>query len=140
MAKMASVTAQITKDGRKIRCQTDGTGRLPNSALPHAIVGKNGGKFGIFLHFHIFIVSSQKALNKQPPSLSKRWGLLAADCHFAYFCSWIACAQLLFVYHTLLFFSYQTLPTMNHRRFFALASSLALLARPMRRAKSRRRK
>lgn len=92
------------------------------------------------IFFVIFIVSSQKILRKQPPSLAKRRGLLSAGCHFACFCSRIVCSQLLFAYQALLLFSYQTLPTMNHRRFFALASSLALWARPMRRAQSRRTK
>ena len=92
------------------------------------------------LHIHLFRYIYRFLAEKQPPSLAKRRGLLSVGCHFACFCSRIACFQLLLVYHALLLFSYQTLPSMNHRRFFALASSLALLARPMRRAQSRRRK
>ena len=60
---MASVTAQITKDGRKIRCQTDGTGRLPNSALPHAIVGKKWWQvrdFPSFSHIYRFLAENLK--------------------------------------------------------------------------------
>ena len=51
-------------------------------------------------------------LNKQPPSLATRRGLLSVGCHFACFCSRIVRSHLLFVYHALLLFSYQTLPVL----------------------------